>query len=116
VLKLGCLQAILHPFERSGHLSENRGVPGSNPGLAIETRGLAMRSPSAATSASDAFDRAIGDFAESYADQNERDHAARLDAIASGARPGPRVAAKERADGRPGCAVASRHRGITRFE
>ena len=32
----------------------------------------------------DAFDRAIGDFAEAYADQNERDHAALLDAIASG--------------------------------
>jgi uncharacterized protein (DUF2252 family) len=33
---------------------------------------------------SDAFDRAIADFAESYADQNERDHAALLDAIDSG--------------------------------
>jgi uncharacterized protein (DUF2252 family) len=33
---------------------------------------------------SDVFDRAIADFAEAYADQNERDHAALLDAIAGG--------------------------------
>ena len=33
---------------------------------------------------SDAFDRAIADFAEAYADQNERDHAALLEAIATG--------------------------------
>jgi hypothetical protein len=33
---------------------------------------------------SDAFDRAITSFAEAYADQNERDYAALLDAIASG--------------------------------
>jgi len=33
---------------------------------------------------SDVFDRAIADFSESYAEQNERDHAALLDAIASG--------------------------------
>jgi uncharacterized protein (DUF2252 family) len=33
---------------------------------------------------SDAFDRAIAGFAEAYADQNERDHAALVDAIASG--------------------------------
>ena len=33
---------------------------------------------------SDVFDRAIGAFAESYADQNERDHSALLNAIASG--------------------------------
>jgi hypothetical protein len=32
---------------------------------------------------SDVFDRAIADFAEAYADQNERDHAALLDTIAS---------------------------------
>ena len=32
----------------------------------------------------DACDRAIADFAEAYAEQNERDHAALLDAIASG--------------------------------
>jgi hypothetical protein len=32
------LQAIPHPFEHSGHLSENRGVAGSSPGLAIEER------------------------------------------------------------------------------
>ena len=32
----------------------------------------------------DAFDRAIADFAEAYADQNERDHAALLAAIDSG--------------------------------
>jgi hypothetical protein len=33
---------------------------------------------------SDAFDRAITTFAEAYAEQNERDYAALLDAIASG--------------------------------
>lgn len=33
---------------------------------------------------SDTFDRAIAAFAEAYADQNERDHAALLDAIAAG--------------------------------
>src|SRR5579864_703886 len=33
---------------------------------------------------SDVFDRALADFAEAYADQNERDHAALLDAIATG--------------------------------
>jgi uncharacterized protein (DUF2252 family) len=33
---------------------------------------------------SDVFDRAIAAFAEAYADQNERDHAALLDAIATG--------------------------------
>jgi uncharacterized protein (DUF2252 family) len=33
---------------------------------------------------SDVFDRAIADFAEAYADQNERDHAALLEAIATG--------------------------------
>jgi hypothetical protein len=33
---------------------------------------------------SDGFDRAIAAFAEAYADQNERDHAALLDAIAGG--------------------------------
>ena len=33
---------------------------------------------------SDAFDRAIATFAEAYAGQNERDHAALLDAIATG--------------------------------
>ena len=33
---------------------------------------------------SDVFDRAIAAFAEAYADQNERDHAAMVDAIASG--------------------------------
>ncbi len=33
---------------------------------------------------SEAFDRAIAEFAEVYADQNERDHAALVDAIASG--------------------------------
>jgi uncharacterized protein (DUF2252 family) len=39
---------------------------------------------------SDGFDRAIADFAEAYADQNERDHAALTEAIASG-----RVAAED---------------------
>jgi uncharacterized protein (DUF2252 family) len=33
---------------------------------------------------SDVFDRAIAAFAEAYADQNERDHSALLDAIAAG--------------------------------
>jgi hypothetical protein len=33
---------------------------------------------------SDVFDRAIAEFAEAYADQNERDHAALLDAIRTG--------------------------------
>ena len=32
----------------------------------------------------DRFDNAIADFAESYADQNERDHAALVDAVATG--------------------------------
>jgi hypothetical protein len=32
----------------------------------------------------DTFDRAVGDFARIYADQNERDHAALVEAIASG--------------------------------
>ena len=33
---------------------------------------------------SDAFDRALAEFAEHYADQNERDHAALSDAVATG--------------------------------
>ena len=33
---------------------------------------------------SDVFDRAIAEFAEAYADQNERDHAALLDAMRTG--------------------------------
>jgi NAD(P)-dependent dehydrogenase (short-subunit alcohol dehydrogenase family) len=33
---------------------------------------------------SDAFDRAVAEFAETYADQNERDHAALAEAVASG--------------------------------
>ena len=33
---------------------------------------------------SDTFDGAIADFAEAYADQNERDHAAFVKAIADG--------------------------------
>jgi hypothetical protein len=33
---------------------------------------------------SDVFDHAIAAFAEAYADQNERDHAALIDAIATG--------------------------------
>jgi hypothetical protein len=32
----------------------------------------------------DVFDRAIAEFAESYADQNERDHQALLDAVKTG--------------------------------
>ena len=40
--------------------------------------------------ASDAFDRAITEFAVAYADQNERDHEALLDAVKSG-----RVTAQE---------------------
>jgi hypothetical protein len=34
---------------------------------------------------SDAFDGAMADFAETYADQNERDHAALRQAVADGA-------------------------------
>jgi len=33
---------------------------------------------------SDAFDRAVGEFSVAYADQNERDHAAMLEAVKSG--------------------------------
>jgi uncharacterized protein DUF2252 len=33
---------------------------------------------------SDKFDQAVADFGEIYADQNERDHAALADAVASG--------------------------------
>jgi hypothetical protein len=33
---------------------------------------------------SDAFDRAIADFSTAYADQNERDYQALVDAVASG--------------------------------
>ena len=33
---------------------------------------------------SEAFDEAIADFAETYADQNERDHAALVPAVRSG--------------------------------
>jgi hypothetical protein len=33
---------------------------------------------------SDTFDRALADFAETYADQTERDHAALADAVTSG--------------------------------
>ena len=33
---------------------------------------------------SDAFDRAVADFSIAYADQNERDHAALVAAVASG--------------------------------
>ncbi len=33
---------------------------------------------------SDAFDQAMADFAETYADQTERDHSALADAVASG--------------------------------
>jgi Uncharacterized protein conserved in bacteria (DUF2252) len=39
---------------------------------------------------SDTFDRAIASFAESYADQNERDYAALLHAIATGRTPAER--------------------------
>ena len=43
------------------------------------------RSRSPPTSApSDAFDQAIADFAEAYADQNERDYDALVDAVKSG--------------------------------
>jgi len=34
--------------------------------------------------ASDVFDKAIANFATTYADQNERDHQALVDAVASG--------------------------------
>ena len=33
---------------------------------------------------SDKFDQAVAEFGETYADQNERDHAALADAVASG--------------------------------
>ena len=33
---------------------------------------------------SDTFDQAVADFAETYADQTERDHSALADAVASG--------------------------------
>ena len=36
------------------------------------------------TEASDVFDKAITAFASAYADQNERDHQALVDAVASG--------------------------------
>jgi hypothetical protein len=36
--KKGDLQALPGLFECSEHLSENRGVPGSSPGLAISKR------------------------------------------------------------------------------
>ena len=46
---------------------------------------------------SDVFDRALADFAERYADQNERDHRALVDAVATGrvqaAKPPPSAAA-----------------------
>ena len=38
----------------------------------------------------DTFDRALAEFAETYADQNERDHRALVDAVASG-----RIAAEQ---------------------
>ena len=45
----------------------------------------ATGSPSPPTwAARDVFDQAIAEFAEAYADQNERDHAALVDAVAAG--------------------------------
>ena len=55
------------------------------------TRARVIASPSAHTSASrDAFDNAIADFSATYADQNEKDHAAPPRAIDDG-----RIAAAE---------------------
>ena len=45
--------------------------------------GTASPSPSY-LGTSDAFDRAIAEFAEAYADQNERDHSALLEAVTTG--------------------------------
>jgi hypothetical protein len=44
-----------------------------------QARARPRRSPR--SSHDDVFDRAIADFAESYADQNERDHQGLLDAV-----------------------------------
>ena len=54
---------------------------GRSPG---RTPGPATASRSRPTWAAGAFDSALADFAEAYADQNERDHRALLDAIAKG--------------------------------
>ena len=49
------------------------------------TRGAATGSPIASyLGRGDAFDRAIADFAAAYADQNERDYQALVDAVGSG--------------------------------
>jgi hypothetical protein len=45
--------------------------------------GTGSRSP-AYLGGSDKFDQAVADFAESYADQTDRDHTALADAVASG--------------------------------
>ena len=51
----------------------------------MPTPGRATRSPSRPTSApATRFDRALARFAETYADQNERDHAALEAAVESG--------------------------------
>ena len=53
--------------------------------LPAPTPGPGTGSPSRPTSASRTeFDNAIADFAETYADQNERDHAALAAAVAAG--------------------------------
>jgi hypothetical protein len=53
--------------------------------LAAPTRTVRQpRRPPAAASSADTFDRAIVAFAEAYADQNERDHAALAQAVTSG--------------------------------
>lgn len=45
------------------------------------TQARARPAEVSSSSHDDVFDRAIADFAESYADQNERDHQGLLDAV-----------------------------------
>ena len=78
--------------------------------------GRATRPPSRATSAPGTrFDRALARFAESYADQNERDYAALEAAVESGrvtagARPQPGLTAPGAVDVRQGKRFAAGHR------
>ncbi len=68
-----------------GSFGARRSTPGSAAGRWRErTPAPVTRSPSPATSAtSDIFDQAMASFAEPYADQNERDHAALQAAVDS---------------------------------
>jgi hypothetical protein len=69
---------------RSGERGRRYPTPASVPHLTFEER-VARARPrprrSPRPSHDDVFDRAIADFAESYADQNERDHQALLDTV-----------------------------------